>query len=416
VNNVLGYQSSLRSRIPVILTYVFILATLAIGTVVRGGLDKAWMIFGIPALKPYFADTRGITHAIDCLLSGQNPYYVNTFDPWHRYFNYPPIWLSLRHLGVTSATSNLLGTLFGLLMASACIFLFRAKTLLSAAIVFFTLTTWSVLFALERGNNDQVIFASLIFGLVFIERQRPERRLGLTGLLIVLLTVLKIYPFVASVLFLGRRKGIIKALATAAIAIAALVLTSGSNLPRLLRNTPRETHASFGAIPLVLSLRQTITRHYEEAPLLHHAYLASIGAVLVAILAAGFAWKYGEFADRLLPRLDLDRARGQFAVAGLAIYSFAFLSGSSFDYRLIYLLGAQACLVDEINGHNLKRALPAAILLILAMAGGMRLSFHHEIADGLTFVLACAWLGRTIGRQTAEAAPPFSKANAIAIP
>lgn len=416
MNNVLGSQSSLRSRIPVILTYVFILATLAIGTVVRGDLDKAWMIFSIPALKPYFADTRGITYAIDCVLSGQNPYFVNTFDPWHRYFNYPPVWLSLRHLGVTSATSNLIGTLFGLLMASACIFLFRAKTLIGAVVVFFSLTTWSVLFALERGNNDQFIFAALVFGLVFIERQRPERRSGLTGLLIVLLTVLKIYPFVASVLFVGRRKGIIKALTTATIGIAALALISGSNLTRMLRNTPRETHASFGAIPFVLAVRQTITRHYDEAPVLPHAYLAPIGAILVAILAAGFAWKYGEFADRLLPGLDLDRAPGQFAVAGLAIYSFAFLSGSSFDYRLIYLLGAQACLVDELNRNDLKRALPAAILLILAMAGGMRLSFHHEIADGLTFVLACAWLGRTIGKQTAEAAPPFSKADAIAIP
>ena len=106
------YLSILRLRLPVLAGVAAVVLALLVGTHLRGSLSGAWQILHVPSLSPLFADTRTITHAIDCFRSGQDPYTiaVRNFDPWHRDFYQPPIWLCLRYLGVTSRSTNIIGT------------------------------------------------------------------------------------------------------------------------------------------------------------------------------------------------------------------------------------------------------------------------------------------------------------------
>ena len=184
----------LSRKMPATAALATIVLTLGLGTVIRGSLPSAWRIFRIPALATTFSDTMTVTNSIDCLLSGQDPYVVRSFDPFQRVYNYPPIWLDLRYLGITGRSTNLLGAFMALLLASSLLLLFSATRLDSGLIVFLAILSGPVLFAMERGNIDQILFALLVFGFFVIERTHGSARTFLECSLIVVLTILKIFP------------------------------------------------------------------------------------------------------------------------------------------------------------------------------------------------------------------------------
>jgi hypothetical protein len=120
-----------------------------------------------------------------------------------------------------------------------------------------------------------------------------------------------------------------------------------------------------------------------------------------AWLLAGAA--LGARLDRFLPRLHSDHARGAIAIACLSIFCFAFAAGSNYDYRLIYLVGALAYLVEDINKGISLRSVPAAILILTLLWKPFWLSLVGELSDGLVFMMASAWLGNSLYRGHAEA-------------
>ena len=74
-------------------------------------------------------------------------------------------------------------------------------------------------------------------------------------------------------------------------------------------------------------------------------------------------------------------AHGCITVSCLTIFCFVFIAGANFNYRLIFLLGVLAYLVDDINervsegvskGMSL-RSLPVAILILLLLWKPIRL-------------------------------------------
>lgn len=388
------YLPFLRSRLPVLAGIAAVALALAVGTHLRDSLCAAWQMLQVPALSPLFEDTRTLTHAIDCLLSGNDPYTaaVRQFDPWHRDFYQPPVWLCLRYLGVTSRSTDIIGTVVAMITIAALLLLLRARTWTSAALIFFAVVSRPVLFVVERGNMDQLIFALMVFGLFFIERQRAELRSWLQGALIVLLTVLKIFPIAAVVLLVRNRKGVLTAALTAVLSVAALVVTTGHHLSHILAVMEQSLWGSFGSLPFFIAIF-TPTSHMLLYLVQHHPKAISLGALILAILSVAVAAAWRERFNRFLPPLDFNQARGCMAAAGLAIFTLAFLRGSSYDYRLMFLLGAIAYLADDIDQRHSLRSLPAAILFLALLWKPYPLSLPFEILDGLVFVLSSAWLG-----------------------
>ncbi len=74
----------LISRIPVLAAVAAILLVVGIGALKQGDPAAAWHLLHLPSTSPHFMDTHTVTNSIDCLLTGQDPYTVRTFDPWHR--------------------------------------------------------------------------------------------------------------------------------------------------------------------------------------------------------------------------------------------------------------------------------------------------------------------------------------------
>lgn len=394
------YVWPLHRKLPVLAAVLIVLAALFVGAHRQGSVPAAWRMLQIPSTTRLFPDTRTVTDSIDCVAKGQDPYVVRTCDPWHRLYNYPPVWLGARYLGVSSRTSNFVGTAMSILSVCALLLLFHARSWISAVLIFLAVASPSLLFAVERGNIDQLIFFLLVMGFFWIEHRRAVSKAYFSGLLIVLLTVLKIYPVIAATLFLRYRNGVMKALLVAVLAITALFLTSGHRLATIFANTPQqEAEATFGSYPFFLTIFQHTVPSWK--PILEaRPILAKIGAILLGCLAAVAGAIYGERFERFLPRIDFERARGCISVSCLAIFCFVFMAGANYNYRLIFLLGVLAYLVDDINdgvseGVSL-RSLPVAILILLLLWKPFRLSLPHEVLDGTVFVIASAWLGNSL--------------------
>jgi hypothetical protein len=353
----------------------------------------------IPSTTPLFADTRTVTDSIDCLARGQDPYVTRACDPWHRLYNYPPIWLDARFLGVASRSSNFIGTGLSILSVCVLLLLFNARSWISALIIFLAVVSPSLLFAVERGNIDQLIFFLLVIGFFWIEHRRALSSVYFSGLLIVLLTVLKIYPIVAATLFLRYRSGVMKTLLVAVFAFTALLLTSGHRLATIFANTPQEAEATFGSYPFFLTIIQHTVPSWR--PIIEaRPIIAKIAAILLGSLAATGGAIYGGRFERFLPGIDFERARGCITVSCLAIFCFVFSAGANFNYRLIFLLGVLAYLVDDIDQGVSERvslrSLPVAILILLLLWKPFRLFLPHELLDGTVFVIASAWLGNSL--------------------
>jgi Glycosyltransferase family 87 len=385
----------LQTKLPVLAAVLVVLVALFVGARTYGSVFAAWRMLQIPSTTPLFVDTRTITDSIDCVAKGQDPYVERNCDSWHRLYNYPPIWLDARYLGVTSRSSNLIGTAISILMVSTLLLLFNARTWISAILIFFAVTSLSVLFAVERGNIDQLIFFLLVIGFFWIEQRRAASRVYLSGSLIVLLTILKIYPIVAATLFLRYRNGLIKMLLVAVFAITALFLTSEHRLHAIFANTPQAVDATFGGYPFFLAISQHTVRFWR--PIIEaDPNIARIGAILLGSLAVAAGAIYGNRFERLLPNIDFERARGCITVSCLAIFCFAFISGANFNYRLIFLLGVLAYLVEDINKGLSLRSLPFAVIIVLLLWKPFRLFLPHELLDGMVFVIASAWLGNSL--------------------
>jgi hypothetical protein len=402
-----NFACLLRPKVAVISAIVLVILALGIGVHTHGSLPAAWKMLHIPANTPPFSDTRGITQAIDCVRNGLDPYTVSTFDPWHRLYNYPPVWLMARHLGVTSRSSDLLGLLFAIAAISAYIFLFNARTLLTQTIVFLAVASRCVLLSIERGNSDQIVFFLLVFGFFFAWLLHPPLRSRVVGVLIATLTILKVYPIAAASVFLHRRRGWKPMLATTLLATAALLLTSGTRLAQVFANTPRDPDVSFGTFPFFYALsRHTV---HALAPLvLDHRLASPIGALLLGSIGIILGVRAGGRLGRFLPALDPTQARGAIATACLSIFCFAFVAGASFDYRLIYLTGALAWLVEDLDRSGTKRSLPAALLILVLLWKPFWLSFTGELVDGMVFLMSTAWLGNALFSVHQENQEPSS--------
>src|SRR3954469_16092212 len=72
----------LTGRRPVLVAAAILLLGLFLGVRITGTIASAWEAAGVPALTRSFADTRTITHAIECRENGRDPFIDTSCDPW----------------------------------------------------------------------------------------------------------------------------------------------------------------------------------------------------------------------------------------------------------------------------------------------------------------------------------------------
>lgn len=150
----------------------------------------------------WFLDTFAILASNDALAAGADPYAANRLDYMQRPHVYGPAWLLLGHLGLTRAQVGVVGSVLDAAFILAAVLFLRprgAPALLWSIAVF---CTTPVLAALERANNDLVVFLILTPVVPCLLSRHVVTRAGAV-LLIGLATALKYYPAVAGLLLLA---------------------------------------------------------------------------------------------------------------------------------------------------------------------------------------------------------------------
>jgi hypothetical protein len=316
---------------------------------------------GVPALSPSFLDLRVITSAIECRERGYDPLVENPCDSLRRPMDYPRMWLELARIGVGERTANLTGCIEGVLFF-ASVFLFIGPVSLREGLCYaVVLCSPSVMLAVERGNNDIVIFALLCLSVFLLQHGPPFRLLGYAGLLFG--GVLKLYPILAVAAVLKERpKVAIAVLLTAGVLFGAYVACTASDIAAIRAASLGVHSIAYGAVSLFILLRRAPDATNFPSLRMYAAAWISVAALAVA------AWGLARWIQT---RLDRSREVGGVGLdafrCGAPIFLGTFAMGGSNSYRLIMLALVLPALLAWLRRADVLKYLAAANVFLIVL-------------------------------------------------
>lgn len=275
-----------------------------------------------------FSDLEATLSGIECYRRGIDTYVTNPCDTWGRVFDYPPAWLWLSVLPVTLQWLVPAGLVLCLAFIASLVLLPPARTVQGARLIGAGVLSTVTLFAVERANNDLVVFVLVAIGAALLARRRPS----LWGYgAIYLAGMLKFFPLAAMALALRERPARLLALAAAALAATALfIATHHEVLVSALGTIPFGSpfRVVFGAANLGGGLIML------GAPdrLGHAVTLAAILAALAGGVALGLR---PAAAAAVAPLTAAERV---FGLAGAFMVMGPFFTAQNIDYRAVHML------------------------------------------------------------------------------
>lgn len=296
------------------------------------GVD-VWPRLGIPAARSLFIDTRVITAGLECRRLGFDPLISNPCDPLGRPLNYPRVWLLLRWLGLDQSHTDALALVFIALFLASVFMLIGRISLGEGVLVSLAVCSPSVMFGVERGNVDIVMFALVALAVILWRRDRGVRDVA-SPLVVLLAAVMKIYPVLAlpGYLFVRRRAAAVAALACLAV-FAVYAFVFRADIQAIARATPQGQYNSFG----VRILPAAIYHHFVPQQWRGGAIVKQLLAIVPLVIGVPVIWRLGR---RRCPRPDPGGAgwrRLAFFVGSL-LFLGSFALGNNWDYRLVFLL------------------------------------------------------------------------------
>jgi hypothetical protein len=280
-------------------------------------------VVGVSHYSVWFSDSYAVLASNDALAAGLDVYAPNPLDHFARRHVYPRWWLYLGKLGLTRADNLWIGATLAALFFAAAAWRLRPQ---NPRELLWYLAVWCsppCVFAMERANNDLVIFVLLA---AVAPSLLSQNRLGpfVALAVIALATKLKFYP-----------------------AVAALVLLAGEDRRVV---WPRILIAAASLAVVAWSLRQDFRNFAGVAP--HPQGLLSLGAMVasdllgwtksmttflsgsVAIGATVLWLRSGVFAGWSIK--PVDRAAWLNFLLGAVLLVGCFFASNSYSYRLIF--------------------------------------------------------------------------------
>ncbi len=271
----------------------------------------------------WFLDSYAILASSDAVQAGLDPAQPNPLDVYHRPHSYSNWWFLLGKLGLSRQDNFLVGGSWVLAFVGLGLMALHPRTFREAGVGAMVLLAPPVLLAVNRANNDLVVFILLAAGLRCLLDSRPWR-LAVFAVLLVLAAGLKFYPLVAGLaLLLVRPPGLmLKAAAVTVLAGGVVLASVWTDFQRAVILAPTEVY-TFGGPIIFRDLGWT-----GRAPLLAGATL--LGLAAWACFRRGWLVRLDEAAGDF-------RERCAFA-AGAALLVGCFLAGISYSYRLVFMV------------------------------------------------------------------------------
>jgi hypothetical protein len=339
---------------------------------------SVWTALGVDAGSPGFNDLRSISGAVLTYHHGGDPLIANPGDPWHRPMNYPRIWLYLfSTLGINEGNVASVAVVFCILyLLCVSVLIAQSKRNSDALILVFAGLSLAPLMAMERGNNDLIVFS-----LVFVGCIVPARSLRSSAFCAA--AVLKVYPLAAMAIDAIRRPAKEK---IASVLLTALVLGlfawQWRDMVVISRATPVSSSASYGVLSLKTGIEEDWRPWLGNGVAVGSSFIALFG--LACVLAVVGAWRSATGCAKALK----DSVLGElFSVFG-AIYVFSFAIGSNWDYRLIFLLPTLPFAMELTRIPRYKRWAFAYIAAVIMAENASR--FPQALAELATSFLFIA--------------------------
>jgi hypothetical protein len=301
---------------------LFILLTLA-GLLAFAASPDFKRRLGLNQHNLWFADSYAVLAASDAHLAGLDPTVVNPLDLLGRPHSYTDWWYALGRLGLTREHNFLVGTSWVLAFLAVTWLTLRPANIRSA--LFFALLALSppVLLAINRANNDLVIFALLGLAVTLLVRLKTWGWLAALPLL-ALATGLKFYPVVGAALLLLVRPR--RRLLTAALVFSVVLALVLHNVwPTLTRGqfALPSTLYTFGAPTLLRDLGYMGGGSRWIAA-------AFLFAAAIPLVRTGCTFGLADDSRDLGPRALF--------LLGSTVLLACFLAGVSYSYRWIFSL------------------------------------------------------------------------------
>jgi len=313
---------------------------------------------GLSFHREWFLDSHAILAANDAVTAGVGTTEMNPLDVLNRPHAYSDWWLGLRWLGLTREDNFLFGGLCVMAFLAVALAGLRPGTNRAALFLAAVLLSPPCLIALQRANNDLVIFALLGLGVLALRSATTPIRLACFGALVVVATGLKYYPIVAAGALLAvlpwRRATLGIFLATVAGSLAVLASERGS-IGRGLFVLP-QTIYEFGAPVLWRDLGWS---------------RAALGVLAIGLLGTGAILCVRQKQTTGLA----DESRGRegdrlmFAM-GACLLVGCFLAGTSYIYRWIFGLWLWPWLWREAAAGRGSARLALGLWLVSIWADG----------------------------------------------
>jgi hypothetical protein len=354
---------------------------------------EALRLVGIEPGPFPFVDIHAVLAAAECQRRGIDVYVANPCDVFGRPHVYSPLWLPLVPPGIGSAATPWVGAGLDLLFIASLGWLIRPRSNGDRLVLALAVFSPAVFYAVERANNELVIFLlALTAGLLMAGSRRS--RVCAYGL-IVAAALLKYFPAVL-LAFAARekRRDALRVAVGATLAAASLVLAYRGTLGRALANIPRLSYYtdSFSARDLPFGLATGLPRLSDPLP---------IALALLAIMTA-MALIWLRRATLLLDGAGLDWTTREVRLAAIGgvLLTVAFFAGQNVNYRGIHFLFVLPGLlqlraaVRQPHARRFLSLLIAASLFLLweqCVQRAMLVTFDAQPGDHIAMIF---WVGR----------------------
>lgn len=307
------------------------------------------VVFGVFNYGTWFIDSYAILATNDALKAGLDPSQPNPFDPLGRPHSYSQWWFALGWLGLTRDNNFLFGGLFVVAFLTAALATLRPRDPRDVVVAALCLLSPPVMMAVNRANNDLVVFALVGFAALLVVREARWPALAGASLLGIA-TGLKFYPVVSGFALLGLRpvRRMRPLVITAGILCAAAFVHVWSYFRQAVIPVPANVH-TFGA-PL-------LWRDFG----FEGTWVALASVVVLVALAAPLWWLRSR-----APADDTPAGSDEIQAHAAAVMLLAcFVGGISFSYRGILAIWPLWLAWREWRAGRPLRGLLAAEIALL---------------------------------------------------
>uniref|UniRef100_UPI0040481511 hypothetical protein n=1 Tax=Limnohabitans sp. TaxID=1907725 RepID=UPI0040481511 len=323
------------TQVPVLFIFGWIGILLSI---LSAGWTNTWKALRVPTMSPAFADMRTVQGSISSIAAEFNPQVNNPGDPWNRPMNYPSVWSWIAEIFGFQSESNYLIFVSTTVVAFflCCYFLLRKYPSVTLLLLCFSGAT---LLAVERGNNDIVVFALLFLA--------ASSRNYVSMIAIFVATALKIYPLLAFPAFLKNPRSA----AGMAFLIFVAIIILFPELSAIRSATPISASLSYGS--------QSLSSAFQ----IYNIGLTSF-TLTVVLISASFVFLMLKKIRVMLTVSNATEREELLFLVGSCVYIGTFILASNYDYRLIFLL---LCVPFIMKLEVIPIRFGLAVLLLLAL-------------------------------------------------